>query len=163
VFALRCARRRHKELTRGCRRFIGVSDLASVRFSLPAQLLEPRPNLGTFDTHGARRRHGEATLGRQGLTDCRVLALSGQARHIHQVSATGGTRSGRANADGRSIGDSDEDLGRMLGCLRFWFTKDLVRCTRLGEECDADSGAEIRQGQAMQALQLDAGRILPGT
>lgn len=29
------------------RRFIGVSDLAAVRFSLPAQLLEPRPNLGT--------------------------------------------------------------------------------------------------------------------
>jgi hypothetical protein len=28
------------------RRFIGVSDLAAVRFSLPAQLLEPRPNLG---------------------------------------------------------------------------------------------------------------------
>ncbi|KAL2210876.1 hypothetical protein CC79DRAFT_543917 [Sarocladium strictum] len=27
------------------RRFIGVSDLASVRFSLPAQLMEPRPNL----------------------------------------------------------------------------------------------------------------------
>lgn len=26
-------------------RFIGVSDLASVRFSLPAQLLEPTPNL----------------------------------------------------------------------------------------------------------------------
>ncbi|KAG9380544.1 hypothetical protein A1F94_009439 [Pyrenophora tritici-repentis] len=30
------------------RRFIGVSDLAAVRFSLPAQLLEPRPNLGTL-------------------------------------------------------------------------------------------------------------------
>ncbi len=27
-------------------RFIGVSDIASVRFSLPAQLLEPTPNLG---------------------------------------------------------------------------------------------------------------------
>jgi hypothetical protein len=27
------------------RRFIGVSDLASVRFSLPSQLLEPTPNL----------------------------------------------------------------------------------------------------------------------
>lgn len=26
-------------------RFIGVSDIASVRFSLPSQLLEPRPNL----------------------------------------------------------------------------------------------------------------------
>ena len=28
-----------------CLRFIGVSDLASVRFSLPSQLLEPTPNL----------------------------------------------------------------------------------------------------------------------
>ena len=27
----------------------------------------------------------------------------------------------------RSIGDSEDDLGRMLGALRFWFTKDLVR------------------------------------
>jgi hypothetical protein len=31
----------------------------------------------------------------------------------------------RLLADGRSIGDADDDLGRMLGCLRFWFTKDL--------------------------------------
>jgi hypothetical protein len=30
------------------RRFIGVSDLASIRFSLPAHLLEPTPNLGMF-------------------------------------------------------------------------------------------------------------------
>lgn len=28
-------------------RFVGVADIASVRFSLPAQLLEPTPNLGT--------------------------------------------------------------------------------------------------------------------
>lgn len=28
------------------RKFVGVADIASVRFSLPAQLLEPRPNLG---------------------------------------------------------------------------------------------------------------------
>jgi hypothetical protein len=27
-------------------RFIGVSDLANIRFSLPAHLLEPTPNLG---------------------------------------------------------------------------------------------------------------------
>lgn len=33
------------ELTGHLRRFIGVSDLASVRFSLPSQLLEPTPNL----------------------------------------------------------------------------------------------------------------------
>lgn len=29
------------------RRFIGVADIANVRFSLPAQLIEPIPNLGT--------------------------------------------------------------------------------------------------------------------
>jgi len=28
-------------------RFIGVADIANVRFSLPAQLMEPVPNLGT--------------------------------------------------------------------------------------------------------------------
>ncbi len=27
-------------------RFIGVTDIANVRFSLPSQLLEPIPNLG---------------------------------------------------------------------------------------------------------------------
>lgn len=30
-----------------------------------------------------------------------------------------------------SIGDSEDELGRMLAVLRFWFTKDLVRCHRL--------------------------------
>jgi len=64
------------------RKFIGVSDLAAVRFSLPAQLLEPRPNLEYW--HYLDR------------PDTFI-----------------------------SIGDSDDDLGRMLGCLRFWFTKDL--------------------------------------
>ncbi|KAF2869040.1 oxysterol-binding protein-like protein [Massariosphaeria phaeospora] len=64
------------------RRFIGVSDLAAVRFSLPAQLMEPIPNLEYW--HYMDRP--EAFI---------------------------------------SIGDSDEALGRMLGALRFWFTKDL--------------------------------------
>jgi hypothetical protein len=64
------------------RRFIGVSDLAAVRFSLPAQLLEPRPNL----------------------------------EYWHYLD--------RPDAF-ISIGDSDDELGRLLGCLRFWFTKDL--------------------------------------
>ncbi|KAL4945337.1 hypothetical protein BDV06DRAFT_231216 [Aspergillus oleicola] len=32
------------------RKFVGVSDIASVRFSLPAQLLEPTPNLGAIGT-----------------------------------------------------------------------------------------------------------------
>ncbi|KAF2105951.1 oxysterol-binding protein-like protein [Lophiotrema nucula] len=64
------------------RRFIGVSDLAAIRFSLPAQLLEPTPNLEYWNY------------------------LDRPETFI-------------------SIGDSDEPLGRMLGTLRFWFTKDL--------------------------------------
>ncbi|KAF2641239.1 hypothetical protein P280DRAFT_517447 [Massarina eburnea CBS 473.64] len=64
------------------RRFVGVSDLAAVRFSLPAQLLEPTPNLEYW-------------------------------HYLDRPEAF------------TSIGDSDEALGRMLGILRFWFTKDL--------------------------------------
>lgn len=33
----------------------------------------------------------------------------------------------RTVADRDSIGKSDDELGRMLEVLRFWFTKDLVR------------------------------------
>ena len=64
------------------RKFIGVSDIASVRFSLPAQLLEPTPNLEYWNYLD----RPETFIG---------------------------------------IGDSDDDLGRMLSVLRFWFTKDL--------------------------------------
>ncbi|KAF2175920.1 oxysterol-binding protein-like protein [Zopfia rhizophila CBS 207.26] len=64
------------------RRFMGVSDIAAVRFSLPAQLLEPTPNLEYWNY------------------------LDRPETFV-------------------SIGDSDEALGRILGTLRFWFTKDL--------------------------------------
>ncbi|MCJ1373785.1 hypothetical protein MMC20_005015 [Loxospora ochrophaea] len=64
------------------RKFIGVTDIASVRFSLPAQLLEPTPNLEYWNY------------------------LDRPETFI-------------------SIGDSDDELGRMLAVLRFWFTKDL--------------------------------------
>ncbi|OQN98899.1 hypothetical protein B0A48_15245 [Cryoendolithus antarcticus] len=64
------------------KRFIGVSDMAAVRFSLPAQLMEPIPNLEYW--HYLDRPDTFA-----------------------------------------AIGDSKDDLGRMLACLRFWFTKDL--------------------------------------
>ncbi|KAJ5971090.1 Oxysterol-binding protein [Penicillium vulpinum] len=64
------------------RKFVGVADIASVRFSLPAQLLEPRPNLEYW--HYLDRPETFA-----------------------------------------SIGKSNDDLGRMLEVLRFWFTKDL--------------------------------------
>jgi len=65
------------------RKFVGVADIASVRFSLPAQLLEPRPNLEYWNY----------------LDRPETFA---------------------------SIGKSDDELGRMLEVLRFWFTKDLV-------------------------------------
>lgn len=64
------------------KRFIGVSDLAAIRFSLPTQLMEPIPNLEYW--HYLDRP--EAFV---------------------------------------AIGDSTDELGRMLGALRFWFTKDL--------------------------------------
>ncbi|KAI9654996.1 MAG: hypothetical protein M1829_000714 [Trizodia sp. TS-e1964] len=63
-------------------RFIGVADIASVRFSLPAQLLEPTPNLEYWNY------------------------LDRPETFI-------------------SIGDSNNELERILAVLRFWFTKDL--------------------------------------
>ncbi|WEW60386.1 hypothetical protein PRK78_005871 [Emydomyces testavorans] len=64
------------------RRFIGVTDIATARFSLPAQLLEPTPNLEYWNY------------------------LDRPENFI-------------------SIGKSDDELGRMLEVLRFWFTKDV--------------------------------------
>jgi len=64
------------------RKFIGVSDLANIRFSLPANLLEPTPNLEYWHY------------------------LDRPETFI-------------------SIGDSEDPTGRMLGVLRFWFSKDL--------------------------------------
>lgn len=64
------------------KRFIGVTDIAAARFSLPAQLMEPIPNLEYW--HYLDRPETFV-----------------------------------------AIGDSEDALGRMLGCLRFWFTKDL--------------------------------------
>ncbi|KAK6386645.1 hypothetical protein LTR65_008844 [Meristemomyces frigidus] len=64
------------------KRFIGVTDIAAARFSLPAQLMEPIPNLEYW--HYLDRPETFV-----------------------------------------AIGDSEDALGRTLGCLRFWFTKDL--------------------------------------
>ncbi|KAB8076698.1 hypothetical protein BDV29DRAFT_169585 [Aspergillus leporis] len=64
------------------KKFIGVTDIASVRFSLPAHLLEPTPNLEYWNY----------------LDRPETFA---------------------------SIGKSDDQLGRTLEVLRFWFTKDL--------------------------------------
>ncbi|EON65144.1 hypothetical protein W97_04381 [Coniosporium apollinis CBS 100218] len=72
------------------RRFIGVSDIAAVRFSLPAQLLEPTPNLEYWNYLDRPETF---------------------VRHVAPQTSL--------------IGDSPDPLGRMLGTLRFWFTKDL--------------------------------------
>jgi len=64
------------------RRFVGVADIASVRFSLPSQLLEPVPNLEYWNY----------------LDRPETFA---------------------------SMSDPEDDLGRFLAVLRFWFTKDL--------------------------------------
>ncbi|KAK5942518.1 hypothetical protein PMZ80_005083 [Knufia obscura] len=64
------------------KKFIGVADIANVRFSLPAQLIEPIPNL----------------------------------EYWHYIDRP---------ETFVSIGKSDDELGRMLEVLRFWFTKDL--------------------------------------
>ena len=64
------------------KKFLGVADLAAVRFSLPAQLMEPIPNLEYW--HYLDRPETFV-----------------------------------------SIGQSNDDVGRMLEVLRFWFTKDL--------------------------------------
>ena len=98
-------------------RFIGVTDIASVRFSLPAQLLEPTPNLG-------KRQSGDDSISLLMLGKSTGTTLIGLRRSSGQYVC--------ANVkpallkEGISIGDSEDGLGRMLAVLRFWFTKDLV-------------------------------------
>jgi len=101
------------------KKFIGVSDMAAVRFSLPAQLLEPIPNL----------------------------------EYWHYID--------RPDAFA-AIGDSDDPVGRMLGCLRFWFTKDLVRMKRAFVLLITHTNQlpEICAWQALQAIQLHTRRVL---
>jgi hypothetical protein len=86
-------------------RFIGVSDLASIRFSLPAHLLEPTPNLGNLQ---CKSIHNWTVAV---FTDCLVPEYW---NYLDRPEAF------------ISIGDSEDQLGRMLNVLRFWFTKDLV-------------------------------------
>ena len=57
--------------------FIGVTDIASVRFSLPAQLLEPTPNLGDLPAQAVNLTHSLIML--------RILELPGSPGNICQV------------------------------------------------------------------------------
>jgi hypothetical protein len=53
-----------------------------------------------------------------------------------------------------SIGQSEEDLGRMLEVLRFWFTKDLVWDSSVMAEELADSGRNMsRENLANPTIQ----------
>lgn len=60
-----------------------------------------------------------------------------------------------------SIGDSEDGLGRMLAVLRFWFTKDLVGSVlSVAKRSINARHVEIRQGKALQTLQLGTWRVL---
>jgi hypothetical protein len=102
-----------------------VADIASVRFSLPAHLLEPRPNLGKsirtalFD---ANRYLTELdNLQNIGTTSTDQKLSRGQYDILFVLRK--GSLSDRQD---HSIGKSDDPVGRMMEVLRFWFTKDLV-------------------------------------
>jgi hypothetical protein len=59
-----------------------------------------------------------------------------------------------------SIGDSEDPVGRMLGTLRFWFTKDLVWISVGHERTAAYRRSEICQGKACQTIQFGHWRVL---
>ncbi|KAI2010017.1 hypothetical protein LOZ14_006276 [Ophidiomyces ophidiicola] len=97
------------------RRFIGVTDIATARFSLPAQLLEPTPNLEYWNY------------------------LDRPENFI-------------------SIGKSDDELGRMLEVLRFWFTKDVVSgdgafCHWEAEDCQPSVSPDSIEDSASAGIQ----------
>ena len=75
------------------KRFIGVTDIAAVRFSLPAQLLEPRPNLGMstagagWDTSDGQQSTGTTSTG-QTRSSGQHLPGPMAARLTHTASAT---------------------------------------------------------------------------
>ncbi|RMZ84118.1 hypothetical protein DV738_g700, partial [Chaetothyriales sp. CBS 135597] len=78
-------------------KFVGTADFSAVRFSLPAQLIEPIPNLGKYFHH-------ENTM---------FLELTAFTQFVDRPDAF------------VAIGQSDHELGRMLEVIRFWLTKDL--------------------------------------
>ena len=68
------------------RRFIGVTDIATVRFSLPSQLLEPVPNLGALASPLQQRRACVAAIPGVATYPCfRILELSRPSRDVCEV------------------------------------------------------------------------------
>ncbi len=89
------------------------------------------------------------------MQNFRILELSRSTRDLHSVSVSL-TLLQRLLILLYSIGDSDEPLGRMLGVLRFWFTKDLV--------CRAEQGSSELQGaHGMHRNTSKGNRVNPTT
>ncbi|ODO06215.1 hypothetical protein L198_01447 [Cryptococcus wingfieldii CBS 7118] len=95
------------------KKLIGVKDVANLRLSLPASLLEPIPNLEYW----------------QYADRADILA---------------------------AVGDSSDELERMLAVLRFCFSKELkfIR-TRLGKPYNSALGEHFRCSWRLPALALD--------
>lgn len=121
-------------------RFIGVSDLAAIRFSLPAQLIEPIPNLGTLGPTVWGWRNADVGVEYWNYLDRPETFI----RLVRTVTR----HKDRQILTSPSIGDSEDPVGRMLGTLRFWFTKDLVRKPVDSGGVVAHMRSEIRQRKA---------------
>ena len=144
-------------------RFIGVADIAAVRFSLPAHLLEPTPNLGMstlwffsqrawvwyicllwmLEYWGYMDRPETFVKWIPPLLSCECWKLIPG-----------------------SIAEPTDPFGRMMNVLRFWFTKDLVLYAMVAcwgfKSPRSNRKAEICQGQARQTVQFRVRRVLPG-
>ncbi|RMD42089.1 hypothetical protein DV735_g3023, partial [Chaetothyriales sp. CBS 134920] len=83
------------------RKFMNVADFSAVRFSLPAQLIEPIPNLVCAVSYAV-----------DNATD-----LPRFTQFVDRPDAF------------VAIGQSDHELGRMLEVIRYWLTKDLKYVT----------------------------------
>jgi hypothetical protein len=94
----------------------------------------------------------------------RILELSGQAGGFCEVRTLVSLLRISILTSFPSIGTSDDDLGRMLEVLRFWFTKDLVCIVNRNLPSEDRPlmmrWAEIYQGKAVQTVQFDSWRIL---
>ena len=92
----------------------------------------------------------------------RILALPGSARGFHQVSLQR-VDSGRYLAlTGPALATRTSPSAACSGPCGFGLQRTWYETRHGGFEQRTDSGVEIRQGQAVQTLQLHPGRVLPG-
>ena len=110
----------------GTFRFVGVADIASVRFSLPAQLLEPTPNLGT-------------TVDNWGICGCwlitRILELFGSTGDFCEVWLDDGLR-----------------IINILMRLKYWYIRWRPRSYAGGFAILVHKGFGMRLDQTMQLI-----------